>query len=614
MHFVALFLAVALHATTLIAQQQQHKRLAGYSYSFCHLQLDGQVYCAGYNNYGMLSVGSSTGSFATPLKMLTVINATDVSMGDTHSCLVDQGGRVRCAGYNSYYYALGDGTTSNRNVLGNVLGLESGVAQVFSSNLANCVVMETTGAAWCWGSNMYGMLGDGTTTTPTQAVQVKGFETGGAAFVALGDYHTCFLSTLGQLLCTGENANGQLGVGTLVDATRPSPVLGLGETLTFTTVACVWTSDASFVLTNKANSYILLSNGSALAFGQNMYGELGNGGRSDYSSAAYVRVPKLFSSGQGNIREIRGGFYATCVMLMDDSIKCVGENGYGQFGGGSAMGSGSFYALVDRLSVAQLPPTVPATMVPTRSPTLLPTTQPSRSPTMPTPQPTKSPTKAPTMPTMLPTRLPTKSPTSRPTRSPTLPTPQPTKSPTKAPTMPTMLPTRLPTKSPTSRPTRSPTLPTSQPTKSPTRSPTMPTMQPTRPTRLPTSEPTPQPTRLPTLEPTTSAPTLEPTLAPSFPPGVTGEPTTLKPTLEPTTLQPTLQPTSEPTLAPSFPPGVTGEPTLSPVVLTTNTPTLPTTKPTRRPTMSGDMRVDGGGAMATSSAAAVLLLLAMTLF
>ncbi|KAH9262873.1 hypothetical protein BASA82_000115 [Batrachochytrium salamandrivorans] len=450
MHFVALFLAVALHATTLIAQQQQHKRLAGYSYSFCHLQLDGQVYCAGYNNYGMLSVGSSTGSFATPLKMLTVINATDVSMGDTHSCLVDQGGRVRCAGYNSYYYALGDGTTSNRNVLGNVLGLESGVAQVFSSNLANCVVMETTGAAWCWGSNMYGMLGMEPRLRLRRLFKSRGL----------------------RLEAPLSNSEGQVGVGA-----STSNVLLPQQ---------VWTSDASFVLTNKANSYILLSNGSALAFGQNMYGELGNGGRSDY-------IARLLT------------------------IKCVGENGYGQFGGGSAMGSGSFYALVDRLSVAQLPPTVPATMVPTRSPTLLPTTQPSRSPTMPTPQPTKSPTKAPTMPTMLPTRLPTKSPTSRPTRSPTLPTPQPTKSPTKAPTMPTMLPTRLPTKSPTSRPTRSPTLPTSQPTKSPTRSPTMPTMQPTRPTRLPTSEPTPQPTRLPTLEPTTSAPTLEPTLAPKLP-------------------------------------------------------------------------------------------------
>ncbi|KAH9249366.1 hypothetical protein BASA81_012897 [Batrachochytrium salamandrivorans] len=467
MQYLLILLAAAL-STTFMAKAKQ---FAGLSSSFCHLQSDGQVFCAGTNYYGQLGVGSTANSFATPLQMLYVIEASDVSMAETHTCIVDQGGRARCVGYNYViFYTLGDGTTKSSNVLVNVLGLQSGVAQVFSSATANCALMET-GAAWCWGYNYYGALGSGSTSTPAQPVPVVGFETGGAALIAMGDYHTCFLSTQGKILCTGENDEGQLGNGTKTDSSKPIPVLGLGTSTVFVSVSCgnahtcavsnngavlcwgendegqlglgsntadfilpeqVIASGASSVWTSEDNTFVIMSDRTAMAFGKNVYGELGNGNQ------LKVTTPIPFASGVGNIKELRGGDETTCILFLNDTIQCLGENSLGQFGAGDDAPESSF-VLVSRLTGAALPPTVPITLKPT----------------------SMAPTKSPTPPTKVPT---SKNPTLLPTVAPTnLPTVEPTQSPTGVPT--TMAPTLLPTPSPTN----TPTLPTAQPTRRPTR-------------------------------------------------------------------------------------------------------------------------------------------------
>ncbi|WP_437755352.1 hypothetical protein [Sorangium sp. So ce1389] len=64
-------------------------------------------------------------------------------------------------------------------------------------------------------------LGDGSTMLSPQPVQA---DIDGVAQLAVGYYHTCALKTTGEVLCWGENNNGQLGVGLDV-AAQPSPAL-----------------------------------------------------------------------------------------------------------------------------------------------------------------------------------------------------------------------------------------------------------------------------------------------------------------------------------------------------------------------------------------------------
>src|ERR1041384_8363137 len=62
------------------------------------------------------------------------------------------------------------------------------------------------------GKNFYGQLGDGTTTQRLIPTQVLGI--GDAVDVVAGDAHTCVRHNTGKVSCWGDNAMGQLGDGT----------------------------------------------------------------------------------------------------------------------------------------------------------------------------------------------------------------------------------------------------------------------------------------------------------------------------------------------------------------------------------------------------------------
>ena len=83
--------------------------------------------------------------------------------------------------------------------------------------------ITTAGAAYCWGYNGEGELGDGTNTTASSPVPVAG----GLSFASLsaGAFHSCGM-TGGGLYCWGDNTVGQLGDGTTINSNVPVKVVG----------------------------------------------------------------------------------------------------------------------------------------------------------------------------------------------------------------------------------------------------------------------------------------------------------------------------------------------------------------------------------------------------
>src|SRR5262249_49972224 len=83
--------------------------------------------------------------------------------------------------------------------------------------------LTTGGAAYCWGSNEYGQLGDGTQIDHLTQAPVLG----GLTFVALGAgaSHVCGLTPAGTVYCWGRNNYGQLGDGTAVERHLPVKIL-----------------------------------------------------------------------------------------------------------------------------------------------------------------------------------------------------------------------------------------------------------------------------------------------------------------------------------------------------------------------------------------------------
>ena len=85
------------------------------------------------------------------------------------------------------------------------------------------------GAAYCWGLNTNGQLGDGTITNRLRPVRVSTTES--FNWIGAGSTHACALTTTNQARCWGGNIGGQLGDGTTTDRALPVPVTG-GHTFT----------------------------------------------------------------------------------------------------------------------------------------------------------------------------------------------------------------------------------------------------------------------------------------------------------------------------------------------------------------------------------------------
>ena len=92
-----------------------------------------------------------------------------------------------------------------------------------SAGFVHTCGFTTAGAAYCWGFNIYGALGDGTTTDRSSPELVAG----GVSFAAVsaGDGHTCGVTAAGAAYCWGDNSSGQLGDGTTTNRLTPVRVV-----------------------------------------------------------------------------------------------------------------------------------------------------------------------------------------------------------------------------------------------------------------------------------------------------------------------------------------------------------------------------------------------------
>jgi alpha-tubulin suppressor-like RCC1 family protein len=220
----------------------------------------GAVKCWGFNGYGDLGDGTNNDS-RIPVGVVGLgSGVTAVSGGFDTSCAVTTGGAVKCWGYN-IYGQLGDGTTTNSNTPVGVLGLGSGVASVSAGADHTCAV-TTGGAVKCWGYNIYGQLGDGTTNDSTTPVDVVGLGSG-VATVSAGAFHTCAVTTSGAAKCWGFNG-GALGDGSSYNSAIPVDVVRLG-------------SGVASVSAGAGYSCAVTTSGVAKCWGDNFYGQLGDG-------------------------------------------------------------------------------------------------------------------------------------------------------------------------------------------------------------------------------------------------------------------------------------------------------------------------------------------------
>jgi alpha-tubulin suppressor-like RCC1 family protein len=239
--------------------------------------------------------------------------ATQVAVGHIHSCALTSGGAVRCWGSEDFG-ELGDGTSSSQQPAPvQVSGLTSGVTALAAFAHTTCVVVS--GAVKCWGENTDGQLGaDPTATTQSNVpVQVPGL-TSAVTAVGVGEAHACAIKN-GGVWCWGKNDYGQLGDNGM-EANSPTPVQVMGLTTGATAVACGrWHSCA-------------IVGGALKCWGSNLYGEMGIG-----MSGTGAHAPVAPTGMGSNVTAVGLGGNTTCA-VQGGAVRCWGNNDQGECGNG----------------------------------------------------------------------------------------------------------------------------------------------------------------------------------------------------------------------------------------------------------------------------------------
>src|SRR5262249_46631584 len=182
-----------------------------------------------------------------------------------------------------------------------------------------CVLLAD-GTAQCWGANDVGQLGDGTTVSRGSPAPVKGLSS--ASVIVAGWYHTCALLAGGTTKCWGDNESGQLGDGTTVDRSVPVGLAIANRSVDGSASTSTGTRAAR--QRSIAGPSISVSNDSA---------QPATGGASRatpvVAAAARTTTPLVLSPAPS---AISAGSYQTCALLVDATLRCWGEDFYGQLG------------------------------------------------------------------------------------------------------------------------------------------------------------------------------------------------------------------------------------------------------------------------------------------
>jgi len=237
----------------------------------------------------------------------SVFTRATLSAGGSAACAILDNASLQCWGANSAN-KLGSGSGGSTPLTSNLGSGRTAVATAMGF-YNSCAILDD-GSVKCWGQGNGGGSGS-TVSIGSGRIAVS---------ITAGFDHACAILDNASLLCWGGNSNGQLGDGTTSSASVSSPVgVDLGANRTVAAVSA-----------GNAHTCAILDNASLVCWGDNAYGQLGDGTTSDSSTPVNVDV----GSGRFAVA-VSGGKYHTCAILDDGSLECWGYNGYGQLGYGT---------------------------------------------------------------------------------------------------------------------------------------------------------------------------------------------------------------------------------------------------------------------------------------
>jgi alpha-tubulin suppressor-like RCC1 family protein len=234
-----------------------------------------------------------------------------LGLGDNHTCRLHPDGDVSCWGWNQFGQA-GQPISSISIEEMPVPGLH-GIVTISAGAYHTCA-LDWNGQIWCWGRNNVSQLGDESQVNSAIPVQVHFPKSVKMVALSTGSVHSCAIEQSGQVYCWGSNRDGKLGTGTSESFSGvpekvkglPSPIqmisLGSGHTCALGAIQDIW------------------------CWGDGSFGQIG---LNPFASSA--NPVKLATFTQGVV-SLQAGWFHTCVLLTDGSVKCWGKNQEGELG------------------------------------------------------------------------------------------------------------------------------------------------------------------------------------------------------------------------------------------------------------------------------------------
>jgi len=260
----------------------------------CGLANDGTAYCWGSNAYGQLGDNSTTNQ-SGPVQVGGGLTFVSIDAGAAHTCGITTAGEAYCWGRNDRGQ-LGNGTTTNSALPVAVAGgLSFQLIAAGGFVIGHTCGLTDMGDAYCWGDNQRGQLGIGTADLNPHAV--PDLVSGGLVFkwltAGLGQ-HSCGLTELGAAYCWGSNTVGALGNRSKKNSAVPVAVAG---NLSF---------DQLIAGGFNGHTCGLIDSGAAYCWGENARGQIGDGTTTDRLAPRAVAGGLVFLSIDAGFRHTCG--------------------------------------------------------------------------------------------------------------------------------------------------------------------------------------------------------------------------------------------------------------------------------------------------------------------
>ena len=340
---LAIFTLLAAGAAPTEAASRRYTQIAAGGTHACAITEQGKAYCWGANQFGQLGNGDAThASSATAVAVTGHYQFTSIAASISTTCAITTAGRAYCWGANT---EEGGGILGNGDIeqlysdvpVAVVGGLRF---ETISAGTGFFCGVTRNAKVYCWGNGGDGQLGDGTHADSASPVAIN--STLKFNSVSAANWHTCALSSASDVYCWGDSVASpvkKVSEGRIVRLesveTDDCGLTRLGELL------C---SDGSvFRRVVGAPRYVDLAIGSGEVYslcGIKRDGSVscwGLGGGDEASPTALNTTLKFRSVTQGGT--YAGSDQFTCGLTTTGVAYCWGENNWGQLGNGTELNS-----------------------------------------------------------------------------------------------------------------------------------------------------------------------------------------------------------------------------------------------------------------------------------